>query len=91
MKKWLLFGLFGGLLNFIMLFVAIGILVGGDTPGNIYFAIDTTILPGLGLWVFGGFASGKKYMYSTVWVVIFSILTIILWGFSIVFVTSYLR
>ena len=61
MKKWLIFGLYGGLLNFILLLVVIVILIGGDTPGNLAFAVITTFLPGLAILVIGGLVSEKEY------------------------------
>ena len=90
MKKWLIFGLYGGLLNFILFLVVIVILIGGDTPGNLAFAVITTFLPGLAILVIGGLVSEKEYKYSTFWAVIFSLLTLILWGFSIAFIASYI-
>lgn len=89
-KKWLIFGLYGGLLNALLVFIYFWILFVYDSPGNLSQAFGCIIFPGFLLWFFGGLGYDKEYKFSDAWVPIFSLLTFILWGFCILVVTSYI-
>ena len=82
-KKWIIFGLYGALLNVISFIIQLFVFMGGY-PCNPLLPFMTLFLPGLVLWILGGTISKKEFKFSTIWMAIFSLLILLFWGASIV-------
>ena len=89
-KNWLVFGIYGGLLNCILVFFYYRMLFQYDSPGDLIEVLGYCIVPGLLIWLMGGLGSQKEYTYSDSWVPIFYLLAFMLWGFCLIVVTSFI-